>query len=538
MRRFSSYGPIDPNAHYHAPRKQLIAKGLSQLVGEPHRDSGHYITVWAPRQCGKTWMMQEVVQKIKQTDRFEVGIFSLESLKEETDPQEVLTVFQEKMTETFQKEFPPIKKIREIRNLFSKKYFQKPVILIIDEFDALEEKFINQLTGIFRDIFISRSNERDKKSHEKTVLLHGLALIGVRSVLGIENIKGSPFNVQQSLHVPNLTFEETETMFQWYSEESGQVILPEVIETLYDETRGQPGLTCWFGELLTEKFNNQDDTPIGMENFEETYAAATHVLPNNTILNLISKADTPPYIDTVLELFKTSEKIVFSFDDKNINYLYMNGIVDEEKVGISNYYVRFSSPFVQKRLFNYFSRTIFKQLGQLVKPFFDLSSVITPTSLNVRALMKLYQAYLDENSKWLFKDAPRRKDLRVYEAVFHFNLNSYLQQFLRDKNARVFPEFPTGNGKIDLLIKHNECIYGIELKSYTDHTGYQRALEQAAKYGRQLGLTEMFLVIFIETINSKNKKIYESVYQDSETQVKVNPIFITTVPVPPRPMVG
>ena len=35
-------------------------------------------------------------------------------------------------------------------------------------------------------------------------LLHGLALVGVRAVLGIDSDRGSPFNVQRSLHVPNL----------------------------------------------------------------------------------------------------------------------------------------------------------------------------------------------------------------------------------------------------------------------------------------------------------------------------------------------
>jgi len=34
-------------------------------------------------------------------------------------------------------------------------------------------------------------------------------------------------------------------MFKWYEKESGQAVEKEVIDTLYDEMRGQPGLTCW-----------------------------------------------------------------------------------------------------------------------------------------------------------------------------------------------------------------------------------------------------------------------------------------------------
>jgi hypothetical protein len=42
------------------------------------------------------------------------------------------------------------------------------------------------------------TNPRPRKDY----LLHGMALIGVRAVLGVENVKGSPFNVQRSVHIP------------------------------------------------------------------------------------------------------------------------------------------------------------------------------------------------------------------------------------------------------------------------------------------------------------------------------------------------
>ncbi len=61
MRRFSSYGPIDSDLHYFAHRKGLIDKAYTQLVGNVPGKGGHCITIWAPRQTGKTWVMQEVL---------------------------------------------------------------------------------------------------------------------------------------------------------------------------------------------------------------------------------------------------------------------------------------------------------------------------------------------------------------------------------------------------------------------------------------------------------------------------------------------
>ena len=531
MRRFSSYGPLNPRLHYYAPRKELIENAYTTLVGENPEEGGHYITVWAPRQCGKTWAMLEILQKIKKAEGFDVVKVDLEHLKTTTDISHIVTSIAKNISRELNEKNPLPKTLEEFQEFFSRELLKKPLILILDEFDALPEEVINGLAGIFRNIYNHRQKDLRKSGKEQWYRLHGVALIGVRSVLGIENVKGSPFNVQRSLHIPNLTFEEVKGMYRWYEKESGQKVEAEVIERLYYETRGQPGLVSWLGELFTEGFEgygNDKTRSIGMREFERVYSAAIYALPNNNILNIISKAREKPNKELILELYKTEEKMEFTFDEPTINALYMNGVVDKEVDEENRYYLRFSSPFVQKRLFNYFSRTLFKQMGRLVEPFHNLDNIIMPSHLDIPGLMGLYQTYLDNNKSWLFKDVPRRSDLRVYEAVFHFNLYSYLDKFLQNKKGRVFPEFPTGNGKIDLLIRYNNLRYGIELKSFSDDAGYRLALSQAARYGKQLQLPVIYLVAFVESIDEMNRKIYEVDYLDPETGVTVKPIFILT----------
>jgi hypothetical protein len=192
-------------------------------------------------------------------------------------------------------------------------------------------------------------------------LLHSLALIGVRTVLGIENVKGSPFNVQRSVHIPNLTHLEVIDLFNQYQQESWQLIEPEVVERVWHEFQGQPGLTCWFGELLTETYNKTTEQPITMAHFNRAYVAALDLSPNNNILNLISKAKQEPYKSFVLELFQTEAKIKFTYDDPTTNFLYLNGIVSIERVNWSENYVKFACPYIQKRLFNYFARELYHE---------------------------------------------------------------------------------------------------------------------------------------------------------------------------------
>jgi hypothetical protein len=531
MRRFSSYGPIDTAVHYYAPREKLIERAYTQLMGENPKSGGHYITVWAPRQCGKTWVMQQILFKLKKDPRFDVLKINLQTLKDENNPNKIINVIARKIGEGLGKEITGVDNQDTFQEIFKKEKLEKPLILILDEFDALAAEGINAIVGAFRNIFINRLDEIDKPMEQKSYLLHGVSLIGVRSVLGIENQTGSPFNIQRSVHIPNLSHEEVKGMFQWYEKESGQKLEEKVVERLFDETRGQPGLTCWFGELLTEGFEdyvNDTGRPIGMPEFETIYAAATDLLPNNNILNIISKASEKPYNKMVLKLFKTDKLVKFKYDNKMINFLYMNGVIAPDRKEGGKSYVKFSCPFVQKRLFNYFSDEFFPDMEMPVPPEDDLADAINDEELNIINIIKRYKNYLGQNHDWLFKEAPRLSDLRVYEAVFHFNLYMYLNELLDPFGVRVYPEFPTGNGKVDLVIYYKKRVYAIEVKSFRDIRTYREALPRAAYYGKQLGLEEITMVLFVESFEEKKLQELQADFPDPMTRVTVKPVIILT----------
>ncbi len=532
MRRFSSYGPVDKDLHFHVPRESLVQRACDELMGEDPAKGGHYITVWAPRQSGKTWIMREVLWNLRADVRFNAVKINLDELKVENDPDRAAGIIGAEICRLLGLEWGRMDTIQGFTALFLKQTLKKPLILILDELDSLDESVISALVSVFRAIYISRS-ETKADSAAEGYCLHGLALVGVRSVLGVENVTGSPFNIQRSMPIPNLTHTEVREMFEWYERESGQPVEPEVADRVFDETQGQPGLVSWLGELLTETYNRDPARAISGDDFEFAYKRAVQVLPNNNVLNIISKARRTPYDETVLELFRTSRKSEFAFDDPHLNFLYMNGVIGIEDAG-TDLYVKFSCPFVHKRLFNYFSRRLFRTLDRLYDPLTDIASVVGETSVDVPALMGLYREYLARNRDWLLKDAPRRKtDLRIYEAVFHFNLYMYLKLLFQDKGGEVFPEFPTGNGKVDILIRHAGRLYALELKSFRDRTAHARSLLQAAEYATRLGLDRIFLILFIEEIDADNRRALETVHEDGATGVKVVPIFVETANHPP-----
>ena len=139
MRKFSSYGPVDPELHYYVPRQELVDFAYQELLGDNPDKGGHYITVWAPRQTGKTWIMQKVFFKLQQNTKFDVVILSLQFLYEVTDVNRVVQLIARELTKKLGLKNITINTLEDFHLLFKRETLTKPLILIFDEFDALPE---------------------------------------------------------------------------------------------------------------------------------------------------------------------------------------------------------------------------------------------------------------------------------------------------------------------------------------------------------------------------------------------------------------
>jgi hypothetical protein len=371
--------------------------------------------------------------------------------------------------------------------------FKRPLILFIDEFDSLPPTVIDRLVTLFRDIYLKRDR----------YLLHGLSLIGVRAVLGVDSERGSPFNIQRSLHVPNFTMDEVTDLFDQYQQESGQAVEPEVSQNVYESTNGQPGLVGWFGELLTEKYNPGQNAPIDGSIWNTVLRKALFVEWNNTVFDLVKKVISG-YVPHIQKLFSSSD-VPFSLDAGWCGYLYLNGVImpetsvdkDSNQVEVC----RFSCPFIQKRLYNALTDDLIgDSLPMLaVEPLDDLEDVFEGKILNLPSLLDRYKAYLVRmKAKGLnpFKDQPRRTDLHYTEAVGHFHLYAWLQAAI-GRRCVTSPEFPTGNGKVDIHIRCNGKKGIIEVKSFVDMSETRKGTEQAAAYARSLNLNSVTLALFV-----------------------------------------
>jgi hypothetical protein len=155
-----------------------------------------------------------------------------------------------------------------------------------------------------------------------------------------------------------------------------------------------------------------------------------------------------------------------------------------------------------------------------------MEDAINEETLYIPNIINRYRAYLKKNRELFFKDVPRRKtDMKIYEAIFHFNLYRYLVDLLRGRGVEVIPQFPTGNGKIDLILKYHGKIYAMELKSFKDMYTYEKGIDQAAEYGGQLGLKEIVFLVFVELSQEEAKPLEQEV-ERSGIKVIVLPVGI------------
>jgi hypothetical protein len=493
MRIFNSYGPVNPKKHYFVPRKNLVDKCSHSLIGDPE-DSGHYFTIWGARQTGKTWLYRQSLKDIKSRygEKFIVGEISMQGItfRNNDDPTDI---FFDNIPGMFKMKFSintsVVQSWLDWKLLFSKDrgVFDRPLILAIDEFDKLPQEVIINIISLFREMYLDR----------QSYVLHGLALVSVRAVLGVESKSGSPFNIQRSLHVENLSFDEVKDMFDQYQEESGQQIEPDVIKKLFQKTQGQPGLIGWFGELLTEKYNQKRHN-INMKLWNSVYLKACEVEHNNTVQNMISKARNE-YQSFVIKLF-TNANMPFSFHYDWCNYMYMHGLIGYEiyEENDKEYHIcRFSSPFVQTCIYSALVdevKTLQDRSMLALDPLDALDDVTSGATLNLPALLNRYKDYLmrlKENGLNPWQDQPRRKrDYHLTEAVGHFHLYHWLQMALGIESA-ISPEFPTGNGKVDLHIVYEGKKGIIEVKSFTNLKASGRARKQAAAYAKQTGYPDL-----------------------------------------------
>ncbi|MBI3960687.1 MAG: AAA-like domain-containing protein [Chloroflexi bacterium] len=334
MRIFNTSGPCNPDLHYTVMREDLVATG-QQLV-----EQGRYFTIFAPRQAGKTTYFQLLFRHLQHQNFTPVWI-SFESLRTigrekfyqvmGHELQRALASYGLKLNYSFADQV-------DVQHFFEALRAETPrIVLVIDEFEDVPAAVMSELLHAFRKMY-----------HQKEYYaLHSLALVGVGSLAELVVSSASPFNIVDELQIPYFSRGEVEHLIGEYVSDSGQRFAPEVLQAIYDNTQGQPGLVCALCHYLVTAAVPNRAEPVTQDAF---YATLRHFLTerlDKNILNVVQKAKEKQAF--MLRLLFDDNPIPFTVDDENIAYLHANGVVDNV-----DGFVEIPVPLYSKRLITAF----------------------------------------------------------------------------------------------------------------------------------------------------------------------------------------
>lgn len=312
MREFNTSGPCDPDKHYTVIREALVAKGQTLV------DRGQFFTIFAPNQFGKTTYVRLLSHQLRTQGYLPISVdfAGLNRLTKATFYKVLAERLFAEVSAYGRFARPKINAAFDLEIYLAQLPPQTPpIVLFIDEFETVPATVKRELLPILRSFY-------HRRTHHK---LHALGLVGVSTLWDLLAASTTPFNIVEELTIQPFTLAEVNGLIGQYVAESGQPFDTAVIQAIYENTQGQPALTCTLcHHLVTEMVPNRTQ-PVTMAAFSPTLELFLAECHDKHILNIVNKAQEKEAI--MRRVLFSPYPIRCPIDDPNINYLSAHGVV-------------------------------------------------------------------------------------------------------------------------------------------------------------------------------------------------------------------
>jgi len=139
----------------------------------------------------------------------------------------------------------------------------------------------------------------------------------------------------------------------------------------------------------------------------------------------------------------------------------------------------------------------------------DFREYLTADGLNVDAILTRYREYVQRRGYHAF-DTEQLK-----EGAWHYSLDGFINFFIQRLGGDTLVEVPSGRGRTDILILHNQHKYIIETKIFTDAWYFEHGKQQLADYLVSEGITDGFYVVF-----TQKHRVDDTLFFDEQIQGK------------------
>lgn len=382
----------------------------------------------------------------------------------------------------------------------------KPLVVFIDEIDALQDAV---LISVLRQL-------RDGFSQRPTAFPSSIALIGLRNVRDYKVKSGgsphlntpSPFNIAvRSFTLRNFTRDEVYTLLQQHTAETGQIFEQAARERVFALTLGQPWLVNALAKVCVEELAQDVSMSITVAHVNQ--AKEVLIERRQTHLDQLTDKLREERVRAVIEPILAGDVLdAVPLDDRD--YVIDLGLVrrtDASGLAIAN------------RIYGEVIPRVLASSAQDSLPAIRPTWLNPDGSLNPDQLLESFLTFWRQHGQPLLKSAP------YHEIAPHLVLMAFLHRVVNG-NGRIEREYAIGSGRIDLCLFYGDTRIGMELKVWRNGNvdPLTEGLRQLDDYLDGLGLKTGWLVIFDQ--RSGLPKISERTATESATSPTGRPITV------------
>jgi AAA domain len=455
-----------------------------------------YFVIHAPRQVGKTTAMLSLAEQLTAAGKYVAAMVSAEAAQaygQDINGAELalLNAWQIALCHWLPTEFHPPdwsqlttgSRISQALNSWAK-ICPRPIVLLIDEIDALRDDALISVLRQLRDGYPRRPNGFPSS----------VGLIGLRDVRDYKVASGgsdrlntaSPFNIKvESLTMRNFNELEVTELYQQHTADTGQIFEPEAIQLVFELTQGQPWLVNALARQLTEEIAPEPEitiTPIMVEEAKEI---------------IIRRQDT--HLDSLAERLR--ENRIKAIIEPMLAGLELGDIPNEDIQFVQDLGLCRMDPLGGLAIANPIYREVLPRV-LTVTPMASLPQ-IQPTWLTTTGELdtdRLLHAFMDF---WLQHGEALLKSASYPEIAPHLVLMAFLHRVING-GGTLEREYAIGRDRMDLCLLYGSVILGIELKVW--RTGrpdpLTKGLVQLEGYLDRLKQSSGWLVIFDKRTNA------------------------------------
>jgi len=494
-RSFNTAGPCVLSDHYMIPAAARLPE-VPRLVQD-----NTYFVIHAPRQTGKTTVLQALAADLTASGRYAAVVLSMEAGQPWPDDigsatRAILSGARRTARINLPTDLrPPPWPDSWDEGLLSDAFAvwaeacPRPLVLLLDEIDALTGR---TLLSVLRQL---RDGYRDRpKGFPASV-----ALCGLRDVRDYRIDPGgspaaaspSPFNIiVESLRLSDFTPDEVRELYGEHTMETGQRFTPQAVEYAYALTMGQPWLVNALAYEIVSRMKVPAATSITTGHVDEAaeriiVARATHV---DSLLDKLRD----PRVRRIIEPILAGTEVRFDPFADDLAYTVDLGLVRRTAST-----VEIANPIYRNVITRVLADGLFEGVVGAPQP---RSFVLPDGRLDLDGLLARSAEFWHNSEDLLQADVPYQ------EVTPHVTLLGYLDRAINGSGF-VDREYGVGRGALDLLIRWNHTgpegkpavqRQALEVKTHRpgDPDPTTAGINQLDGYLLRLGLPTGHLVIF------------------------------------------